>query len=142
VDARIRARAAQFWAARMLTGEWFAPGNGMHTLVHASPSGEDAQELSTYAVRRPDGRWSVLVINKGARPRRIGVDFAGERSISHFVGAIERITFGSAQYVWRKRGPDSMPSPDAPPATTSIVPHGALVVPAESLTVFRGRIGS
>jgi hypothetical protein len=58
---------ATYWGARLLTQEWLQPGNDAHDLFPASSDvrDENGDELVTaYAVHRPDGLWSLLLINK------------------------------------------------------------------------------
>jgi hypothetical protein len=137
-NARIRARAAQFWAARMLTREWFAPGDGVHHLYPASVDTHGAPVVTAYALQRPDGRWSLLLVNKDPAPHAVRVRFVDASQTLHFKGGVTRVTFGRAQYAWRRRGAASAPDPNDPPATSTIAAGAALVLPAESLTVLRG----
>lgn len=144
-EARIRARAAQFFGARMLTREWLAPGDDAHELYPATTDLKRGRDplVTAYAVRRPDHTWSVLLVNKDDRAHDVSVRFedAAKGGSSTFAGDVTRVTFGSAQYVWRRRGAASRPDPNEPPAV-STVQGGAgatYAIPATSITVLRGR---
>ncbi len=140
-NAKILARTAQYYAGRMLTREWVAPGNREHDLYKATVSGSGRKGLVTaYVVKRPDGLWSIMTVNKDSRPHSIAIHFGRKR----FAGTVTRTTFGSAQYVWRSKGAQSRPDPNDPPATTTMRASdaGVYVIPAQSITVLRGRISA
>src|SRR5438093_822159 len=66
-DGRIAERTANYWAARLLTQEWVKPGSEIHEIYPAESNVRDAvgnAVITAYAVHRPDGLWSVLLINK------------------------------------------------------------------------------
>ncbi len=139
VNANIRARTAQYFAGRMLTREWVVPGDGEHELFKATVHGAGRDGLlSAYAVRRPDALWSVMIVNKDSRPHSVAIAFGGKR----FNQMVTRTTFGSAQYVWRSNDAQSHPDPNDPPATTTMKANtaGVYTIPAQSITVLRGRI--
>ena len=69
--AHIRATDAQYRAAQMLTQEWVAPGDAVHQLFPATAG----RDVSAYAVKRPDGTWSVMLVNKDSRPHTVPVSF-------------------------------------------------------------------
>jgi F5/8 type C domain-containing protein len=143
-NAHIRARTAQFFAAKMLTQQWLAPGDAAHELYPVTTDvlrGRDPI-VTAYAVRRPDRRWSVMLVNKDARAHDVRVRFADATTgrSSEFAGDVTRVTFGSAQYVWRRRGAASRPDPNEPPAISTIRGGAgtAYTIPAQSITVLRG----
>jgi F5/8 type C domain len=135
-NANIRARTAQYFAGLMLTRVWLAPGHGEHEL-HNTHSGPDTL-ISAYGVKRPDGLWSILIINKDSRARAVTVRFGGPV----FEGSVTRVSFGQDQYVWRSRGAASRPDPNAPPAAVTIRANhaGTYIIPARSITVLRGHL--
>jgi len=61
-EHNIRYKLASYHAARMLTHDWLLP-SGTHEIHRVLGTSES---LSAYAVRRPDGTWAMLVINKDA----------------------------------------------------------------------------
>jgi hypothetical protein len=135
-DARIRADGAQYFAAKMLAQQWVAPGNAVHELYPAAAT----RLISAYAVKRPGGEWSVMLVNKDSRAHTVGLDFHDGDTLRHFAGSVIRATFGSAQYVWHARGAASLPNPDGPIAVATIRASSAYQIPPESITVLRGRI--
>lgn len=66
-DGNITQRFASYFSARLLTHEWLQPGDGVHEIYPAAADvlNERGEELVTaYAVKRPDGLWAIMVINK------------------------------------------------------------------------------
>jgi hypothetical protein len=138
-DANIHARTAQFFSGTMLMKHWLGAGNAVHDMYPASADiMRNGNPLMTaYAVKRPDGTWSVLLINKDHRAHDVAVEFGN----AHFQ-SVTRATFGSAQYVWRPQGAASHPDPNDPPEVT-MLPGGrdaTYTIPAQSITVLRGPI--
>lgn len=139
--AHIRARTAQFYGAQMIATQWLDPRNGMQTL---SPSKSSTPLVTSYAVRRSGDLWSVMLVNKGASPVHARIAFRdGSSRTYRFTGAVTLASFGSAQYVWRAAGSESAPNPDGPPRieTLGATDDGDYTIPAQSITVLRGRIG-
>jgi hypothetical protein len=142
-NGTIRARGAQFWAGQMLMQQWFAPGDAAHELYSATTNllRHGFPLMTAYALKRPDGAWSVMLVNKDDRAHSVVVRFGSGVRANGLRGSVTRVTFGSAQYVWRKRGARSLPNPDEPPTTTAL-PGGdsaTYVIPAQSITVLRGQ---
>jgi hypothetical protein len=142
-DANIHARTAQFFAGEMLTKQWVVPGDAPHQVYGASTDvlSKGFQVITAYALKRPDGLWSVMLINKDSRPHQVAVEFddAATKSVAAFQGSVQRVTFGRAQYVWRQQGAASHPDPDDPPLVTS-VSGPSFTVPALSITILRGKV--
>jgi hypothetical protein len=145
----IRQRTSQFFGAQMLTQEWVQPQDAEHRLFRATSDIKDHEGhtlVTAYAVLRPDGQWSVLVINKDydhAHPVRVHFNNAEVKADQAFSGAVTMITFGKTQYHWHSNRKEGYADPDGP-AATSIVQGGADAVytlPAASVTVIRGKIG-
>jgi hypothetical protein len=147
-DAHIRARTAQYFAGRMLTHEWVVPGDSPHDMYPASTDVvRNGNPLVTaYALKRPDGLWSVMLVNKDGQPRQVAIRFDDDATgfTARFRGPVTLVTFGSAQYVWRQDGAASHPDPDGPPSitTNAAPPDGIYTIPAQSITILRGRIAN
>jgi hypothetical protein len=139
---RIRAKAAQFYAARMLTHEWFAFADVPQAVYRSTTTSDPA--LTSYALRRPDGSWSVMLVNKDSEAHAARVAFSGAAGggDEHFAGGVELVTFGRRQYAWQGRAADEMPSPHADPARAaeSGGAGATYLIPPESITVLRGKI--
>jgi hypothetical protein len=145
----IKQRTSQFFATQMLTQEWAEPGDGEHRLYRAASDIKDSMGrtlVTAYAVQRPDGQWSLMVINKDYdNPHSVKIMFHDEDTATDgaYKGPVTRITFGKEQYSWHSAMRDGYADPDGP-ADRSTLPDGtrSFVLPAASLTVLRGRISN
>jgi hypothetical protein len=96
---------AQFFVAQLINLEWAQPGGGEHQVFSAKSDvkdGADHELITAYAVKRPDGTWAVMMVNRDQQnPYRVRIAFSGEaKGESSFVGPVEISTFGSEQYQW------------------------------------------
>jgi hypothetical protein len=135
-----RAKGAAYYALRLLTQQWALPGDKLHGVYPVTTSLGDRDALVTsYALERPDGTWSVLVVNKDSAARPVTIGF-GTKS-AHFTGTVDVVTFGPKQYGWSGKGPADLPNPDKGLAYARIeAGSGPYSVPPQSVTVFRGTI--
>jgi len=146
---QIKQRTAQFFAAQMITQDWAQPGEAEHRQFLATSDVKDSEGnvlVTAYALQRPDGQWSLMLINKDhENAHSIRISFGnGEAAAQTFMGPVAMITFGKAQYQWhadRKRG---HADPDNPPLHSKIsADHNTeYQLPAASLTVLRGKISA
>ena len=63
--------------------------------------------MTAYVVERPDGQWSVMLVNKDKeRAHAVVIRFAGAEGEAdrYFKGPVDRITFGANEYQWRPNG--------------------------------------
>jgi len=144
----IKQKTSQFYAAQMITQEWVQPKDAEHKLFTAASDIKDADGhilVTAYAVLRPDGQWSLLLINKDhetAHSVRIIFHDAEARTDQSFTGEVSMITFGRAQYEWHSAGREGYADPDNPPLRSPV--HGTegsrYTLPAASLTVLRGAL--
>jgi hypothetical protein len=139
---------AQFFAAQMLTQEWSDPVDKTHTVFPAASNITDGQGhvlVTAYSALRPDGQWSLLLVNKDQfSPHPVQVDFhnAQNNSDHYFNGDVTQISFGVDNYVWHPNGQNGYANPDGP-ATTSNQPGGKgaeYTLPTASITVLRGKV--
>lgn len=143
----IRQYTAQYYASQLINLDWVKHGAGIHELHPASSDLEDdaTHELITaYAAKRPDGAWSLLLVNKdpsNAHDVAIAFEDSDQPSPLKFSGKIDRVTFGAAEYVWHSNGAKSYADPDGPPTRTTIdaKPGGKFTLPKASVTVLTGR---
>ena len=148
-DRRIRQPLATFWSEQMLTRQWAQPGaNGQHALYRAEvapPFTPGKAWVTAYAVRRPDGDWAVLLLNKDARrSRHIRMQFLNTQT-HHIIprrGAFTAYQFGPAQYRWHALRAHGFASPDLAPVQTRFPTHAptAVTLPPLSITVLRCRL--
>src|SRR3569623_1486555 len=55
-----------YFAARVLSRAWTQPGGGPHRVIPSAIEGATDQDLAAFALHRPDGRISVLLVNRSA----------------------------------------------------------------------------
>ncbi len=168
VDAnyQIQQPLAQFFVAQLINLEWVQPGGGEHQVFAANGDVEDGagHELVTaYAVKRPDGKWAVMAVNRDQHnAHRVRITFDGPADKeSRFDGPVEISTFGSAQYQWHPAKMRFMAhaensgertivatsqgnaDPDGPIVHTTITAEKNTMydLPAASVVVIRGIVG-
>jgi hypothetical protein len=143
----IKGYTALYYAARMINLEWVQHRSGVHQMFAASSDAKDGagnQLVTAYAVRRPDGNWSLLLVNRdelNAHAVRVVFD-NGQPPSASFGGPITLVTFGSEQYMWINDGPNSHPDPDNPPLATVAIADSQTIftVPKGSINVLRGKV--
>ncbi len=145
---QIRSRTSQFFAAQLLTQEWSQPVDAEHRLFSAASDIKDGDGhvlVTAYAVLRPDGQWSLLLINKDYdNPHAVRIKFhdGDGNKDSAFAGSVAMVTFGKAQYQWHPGRKKGYADPDGPAATSTIdgSPDARYTLPPASMTVLRGRV--
>jgi hypothetical protein len=138
---------SQFYAAQLINLEWLKPGSERHEVYPAESDIRDSAGhtlVTSYAVKRPDGKWALLIINKDQENAHwLTVSFHNmeTRRDTSFTGAVDMLTFGSAQYRW---DPLKKLADSKGPAKSSITLDGTnkmIELPAASVLVLRGKIG-
>jgi hypothetical protein len=173
VDAsyKIQQPLAQFFVAQLINLEWVQSGGGEHQVYSAKSDIDDGagRELVTaYALKRPDGEWSLLVVNRDQEnAHRVRIAFRGAvpgkpDSSAGFAGPVEFATFGSAQYKWNPPRTRFMAHAEIAAAPTVVAytngtadPDGPILrskpigakdtlydLPAASVVVIRGSIAA
>ncbi len=152
VDERyqIKRRTSQFFAAQLITQEWTEPKDAEHRLFRASSDVKDAEGhvlVTAYALQRPDGQWSLMLINKDydiAHQVRVVFHDVEATKAQSFLGTVTMITFGKAQYRWRPNRKKGYADPDGPAVRSTLVGSENTLynLPAASLTVLRGKLQS
>ncbi len=143
----IKGYTSTYFAAHMINLEWVQHRAGIHHMVPSSSDITDADGnllVTSYAVRRPDGTWSLMLVNRDeTHPHTVRVVFQDSQSkrTASFSGPVTFVSFGSEQYVWINDGPNSHPDPDHPPVATLLQgPPSTFTLPKASITVLRGRV--
>jgi hypothetical protein len=149
-DYQIKQPTSQYFASQLINLEWVQPGNGVHQVFPATsdisdPAGHSL--VTAYVVRRPDGQWALMVVNKdqeNAHSVRIAFHDASTKTDSAFAGPVDMITFGSEQYQWIAEPNGGSANPDGPPAKSQITatPATSFNLPKASVTVLRGHIAN
>jgi len=143
----IKGYTATYFAARMLNLEWLQHRAGSHQMFPSSTDIKDAEGnllVTSYAVLRPDGTWSLMLVNRdenNSHPVRVVFEDSKRKRAVSFAGPVTLVSFGSEQYVWINDGPNSHPDPDHPPVATLVqgLPS-TFTLPKASITVLRGRV--
>jgi hypothetical protein len=157
----------QYFATQVITKEWVQPVDARHRLfkVFSDVKDKDGNVLVTaYAVERPDGKWSVMFINKDRdHDHDVRVAFADPvtKVSRSFSGTLERVVFGPAEFQWhadsdsrasaipggaggRPRGwGKGHADPDGPPSKSTVQaggPDALYQLPKASIVVLRGQI--
>ncbi len=167
-DYKIRQPLAQFFASQMINEEWLDRAGGMHRIFPAvSDMHDDAGHtfVTAYAVKRPNGAWSVMLINKSQtmkQPVRVVFDGQDGSAEQYFSGDVYESVFGSKQYHWNPGHQNfnaHLPISEAVSQDTSIQgyadPDGPIVkttlhagkdttfeIPAASIVVLRGKLAA
>ncbi|HZQ18334.1 MAG TPA: discoidin domain-containing protein [Terriglobales bacterium] len=148
-EYRIRQRTSQFYAAQMITQEWAEPRNAPHKQFLATSDVKDPDGnvlVTAYALARPDGQWSLMLINKDRdNAHSLQISFHDADLVAQsFTGPVTMITFGKAQYQWHPDRKQGHADPDDSPARSTITggPNTTYELPAASLTVLRGKIAA
>jgi hypothetical protein len=156
----------QYFATQLITSEWVQPGSAVH---HVFPARADLDDgaghalVTAYALERPDGQWSLLVVNRDqANAHEVRIRFRDDasRKESFYAGEVNAVGFGRAQYQWHPASTvflahaehnydtpvqvekDGRADPDGPSVSSKIAARKDTLygLPAASVTVFRGRL--
>ena len=144
----IKQYTAQYFASQLLNLDWVKHGGGTHQLFPAAGDLEDevGHELITaYAVKRPDGEWSLLIINKdpgNAHEVKIAFENGGKETGAQYTGLVKVVTFGASEYLWHPSGAASFADPDGPPKRSSVnwKEGQKALLPKASVTVLTGKV--
>jgi hypothetical protein len=111
--------------------------------------------VTAYALERPDGQWSIMLVNKDQdNDHSVKVAFNDR----HFSGTVDRIVFGAAEYQFHadpvqpapaggrggRSGISGHPDPDGPPSKSTMTAGGRdtlYQLPKASIIVLRGKVG-
>jgi hypothetical protein len=149
-DFKIKQLLSQYFVSQLLNVEWVQPGDGVHKLFPAASDIRDGAGhtlVTTYAVLRPDGQWSLLIINKdqeNAHTVNVSFDDAQKKAAATFAGPVSVTTFGKAQYAWHPNLNGGTADPDGPPAKSTVTAGAGTIftLPAASVSVIRGAIAT
>ncbi len=159
---------SQFFTSQMINREWVQPGAGEHQVFPAKGDLDDGAGhalITAYALKRPDGQWSLLIVNRDQfNAYKIKIAFQGQDAAvqNSFQGTVEIATFGSQQYKWNPaktqffahaEHPTEWPvvaylpgkaDPDGPIShhKQAAAKDTEYEIPAASIIVIRGKIGT
>jgi hypothetical protein len=126
------------------------PINAEHRLFSASSDVRDKKGnvlVTEYPVLRPDGQWSLMVINRdydASHDVRIVFHSDSAQKESEFTGPVEIVTFGKTQYQWHPARRNGYADPDSPPVSETITagPGVVYTLPPASLNIICGRLAN
>jgi hypothetical protein len=144
----IRGYTSLYYAAHMINLEWVQHRSGMHEMFPSFTGIQDSNGnvmVTSYAVHRPDGEWSIMLVNRDeTNPHTVRVAFedSATKHSGNFSGQVKVTTFGSEQYVWINDDLNSRANPDNPPVGSAVDANGqtTYVLPKASITVLRGKL--
>ena len=144
---KVRGYTSLYYAARLLNLEWLQQGavNRMFPSSDGYVEKSGAAMVTSYAVLRADGEWSVMLVNRdheNARTVRVNFDTVGSKAPGAFHGKVTMTTFGSEQYVWHDDGANSHADPDVPPTSRRVSANARTVftLPKASVAILRGKV--
>jgi hypothetical protein len=147
-DYQVVGYASQYLATQMITKQWVQPVDASHRVFKASSDLTDGSGnvlVSAYPMERPDGTWSVMLVNRDPdNDHSVKVAFANAETKrdSFFSGPVVQTTLGQAQFQWHPGAEMGHVEPDGPPSK-STVNGGAdtlYELPKASVTVLRGNV--
>jgi hypothetical protein len=146
-DYNITGYTSLYFAARLINFEWVQHRSGTHQMFPATVNIKDGNGnalVTTYAVRRPDGNWALMLVNRdesNAHVIRVAFEDSDKRK-GFFSGPAAVTTFGSEQYEWKNDGPNSHADPDGPLVGFHVNANASTIftLPKASITVLRGHV--
>ena len=153
----VRYYPPQYLAAQVITKEWAQPVDAIHKLYKVASDVKDKDGnilVTAYALERPDGQWSLMLINKDqGNDHSVKVSFSSNR---FFTGNVDRIAFGPAEYQFhpdpvqeggnqRRRFVSGHADPDGPASKSTVASNGPETLynlPKASIIVLRGKLNN
>jgi hypothetical protein len=132
INYQIQQPLAQFFVAQLINLEWVQPGPGEHLVFPAKSDIDDGAGhalVTAYAVKRPDGQWSVMAVNRdqlNAHRVRIWFNDSTAADANFFSGPVQIATFGKNQYQWH-------------PAETQFLAHSEHAGEQPVIAITKGR---
>ena len=135
---------SQYFSSELMNNHWCVPGGKTHTLFPATSSITDSASqvvVLPYAIKRPDGKYSVMVVNTDAAVHTVSISFT-DTTTHTFSGPLAQTQLSPANYAWISNELEGHAKPDGPLATTAltVTPTTTYTVPAHSITVLTGAI--
>jgi hypothetical protein len=122
---------ATFHALRLVNYEWMNPQGGLHQVLPVRIAGDRKRMISAFAVKRPDGQISLLVINKDAKdPFKLRVQGLEKN---------QRVltSYSAEQYQWESAGASGHPLLNLKPSSVTVAGDQAITLPPWSLSVLK-----
>ena len=142
-DRHILAKNSTYHAARMLTTLWADSAGGAHPMLATKlvTSSGAVPPIGSYAVRRPDGRIALLMVNRDpANAWTVDVRGLGDSSTE-----FDAWRLSAAEYAWHPNGAKGFAKPNTGPrkmnvgTKTNVSTGEVLTLPPYSIVVIRQR---
>ncbi|MHB1958386.1 MAG: hypothetical protein ACYCO5_05075 [Acidobacteriaceae bacterium] len=160
---------SQYFASRMINYQWLQHDGGTHTMFPSTGTYNDGAGhtlVTSYSVLRPDGTWSVMLVNRDQHnAHRVTIVFKDSQTKkeNYFSGAVDAAFFGPDQYKWHPAqqlvDPSHFPlepkdplqqyapgyaGPDGPIKESTLQgdKNTEYELPASSIVVLRGKLNS
>lgn len=137
-----RYRMPRYYSTWLLSHAWADSTGGAHALyaVHVEHDGIAAHDtlLSVFALRRPDHRWSLLLVNRDpSRARSVDIRIASNRRgpVHPPRGPLDIWQYSAEQYQFRENGEFGRPVRDLPPTHVVRPAATSVMLPPYSITV-------
>jgi hypothetical protein len=139
-NGKIEYRTAAYYGMRMLAHYWLQPANSLvevYPVTTGIESEKDQTSITAYAVLKPGGKWSLMVINKDPlRTRNVNVDIEDTvLKTSMPFQPSQAIQYSKQQYQWVNNGSRGHPSVNLPPVIKKIKDSTNISLPPYSLTI-------
>jgi hypothetical protein len=156
---------SQFFASELINTEWIQPGAQPNSIFPATSTVSDGvghMLVTAYADLRPDGKWSVMLVNRDqdvAHTIKIAFHNKEDSPTMGFSGDVQTVIFGKAQYAWHPQVVSPMSHPEHPNEPVIVSGYGhadpdgpplhedlhvtsttGFEVPAASIMVVRGTL--
>jgi hypothetical protein len=156
---------SQFFASELINTEWIQPGAQPNSIFPATSTVSDGvghMLVTAYADLRPDGKWSVMLVNRDqdvAHTIKIAFHNKEDSPAMGFSGDVQTVIFGKAQYAWHPQVVSPMSHPEHPNEPVIVSGYGhadpdgpplhedlhvtsttGFEVPAASIMVVRGTL--
>jgi hypothetical protein len=131
-------------SAQLVNQHWAQPGTGKHTVYQATstvdnPTADGDPTVTAYALRRPDGKLSVLLLNKD--PRRslsVRLTHGSEDAQEPVRGKLKLWQYSPLQYQWVPHpNGEAYPALNEPPFRHTVAEGDGVLLPPYSITVLR-----
>jgi hypothetical protein len=141
-DGTVKWRLPAYYGAQLMMEEWAGAPGGQHDVFQAAVPMEAGHEVAGFPVRRPDGKWAVMLLNKSdEREHQVRLEFTGlSGGLLEWQGPLEIRQYSPKQYAWYVAGSAGHPVRSEPPEALRLEAGTPAVItlPPMSLTVVRG----
>lgn len=139
-DGKIEYRTAAYYGMQMLTHYWLQPANLAIEIYPVKTDIENKEKqplITAYAILKPDGKWSLMLINKDPLKNwNVNVDVQNPVSnTSTRFQPTQLIQYSKQQYHWVNKGSKGHPSLSLPPVVKKISGSSEVSLQPYSLTI-------